>query len=170
MKAQCKLRICSVRVISKARIETSPPEFSWLQPFAARATLTAFLIRSTSRGSLVLTCCQAPLLMRAPLSGGHPQFVFKARPASDFRCLKGPASRCVLGEWENQQLVFYALDPIRGKGQELARQEIASGPEIAESNWDISPDGSRLALAIPEGPPARIRILSWPAARGKISA
>jgi DNA-binding winged helix-turn-helix (wHTH) protein/Tol biopolymer transport system component len=103
---------------------------------------------------------KAPLLMRAPLSGGPPQFVFKARPASDFRCLKAPATRCVLSEWENQQLVFYALDPIRGKGQELARQAIASGPEIVESNWDLSPDGSRIALAIPEGPPARIRILS----------
>ncbi len=102
---------------------------------------------------------KAPLLMRAPLSGGPPQVVFKARPASDFRCLKAPATMCVLSEWENKQLVFYALDPIRGKGQELARQEVASGPEIVESNWDISPDGSRIALALPEGPPARIRML-----------
>jgi DNA-binding winged helix-turn-helix (wHTH) protein/Tol biopolymer transport system component len=106
------------------------------------------------------SAAKAPLLMRAPLSGGPPQFMFKARPDSDFRCLKAPATRCVLSEWENQQLVFYALDPILGKGQELARQKIASGPEIVESNWDISPDGSRIALAIPEGPPARIRILS----------
>jgi len=103
---------------------------------------------------------KAPLLMRAPLSGGPPQFVFKARPASDFHCLKAPATMCVLSEWDNKQVVFYALDSTRGKGQELARQEIASGPEIAESNWDISPDGSRIALAIPDGPPARIRILS----------
>jgi DNA-binding winged helix-turn-helix (wHTH) protein/Tol biopolymer transport system component len=106
------------------------------------------------------SAAKAPLLMRAPLSGGPPQFVFKARPASDFRCLKAPATRCILSEWENQQLVFYALDPMRGKGQELARQEIALAPEIVESNWDISPDGSRIALAIPEGPPARIRTLS----------
>src|SRR5580700_6511000 len=103
---------------------------------------------------------KAPLLMRAPLSGGPPQLVLKARPGSDFRCLKAPATMCVLSEWKNQQLVFYALDPTRGKGQELARQEIASGPEIAESNWDLSPDGSRIALAISEGQPARIRILS----------
>jgi DNA-binding winged helix-turn-helix (wHTH) protein/Tol biopolymer transport system component len=103
---------------------------------------------------------EAPLLMRVPLSGGPPQLVFKARPGSDFRCLKAPTTMCVLSEWENKQLVFYALDPTRGKGQELASQEIASGPEIVESNWDLSPDGSRIALAIPEGPPARIRILS----------
>jgi DNA-binding winged helix-turn-helix (wHTH) protein/Tol biopolymer transport system component len=106
------------------------------------------------------SAAKSPLLMRAPLSGGPPQLVFKARPASDFRCLKAPATMCVLSEWENPQLVFYALDPIRGRGQELARQEIASGPEIVESNWDISPDGSRIAVAIPEGPPAHIRILS----------
>jgi DNA-binding winged helix-turn-helix (wHTH) protein/Tol biopolymer transport system component len=103
---------------------------------------------------------KAPLLMRAPLAGGPPQLVFKAPSASDFRCLKAPATMCVLSEWENKQLVFYALDPIRGRGQELARQEMALGPEIAESNWDLSPDGSRIALAMPEGPPARIRILS----------
>jgi Tol biopolymer transport system component len=103
---------------------------------------------------------KAPLLMRAPLSGGPPQLVFKARPGSDFRCLKAPATMCVLSEWMNKQVVFYALDPTRGKGQELARQEIAYGPEIVESNWDLSPDGSRIALAMPEGPPARIRILS----------
>jgi DNA-binding winged helix-turn-helix (wHTH) protein/Tol biopolymer transport system component len=109
---------------------------------------------------------KAPLLMRAPLSGGPPQLVFKARTGSDFRCLKAPATMCVLSEWENQQLVFYALDPIRGKGQELARQEIALGPEIAESNWDLSPDGSRIALAIPECLPARIRIL--PLANGTL--
>src|SRR5580704_16260215 len=102
---------------------------------------------------------KAPLLMRAPLSGGPPQLVFKARAGSDFRCLKAPATMCVLSEWENQQLVFYVLDPAQGKGQELARQEIGSGPEIVESNWDLSPDGSRIALAIPEGPPAHIRIL-----------
>jgi DNA-binding winged helix-turn-helix (wHTH) protein/Tol biopolymer transport system component len=102
---------------------------------------------------------KAPLLMRAPLSGGPPQLVFKAQPASDFRCLKAPATMCVLSERENQQLVFYVLDPVHGKGPELARQEVASEPEIVESNWDISPDGSRIALALPEGPPARIRIL-----------
>jgi hypothetical protein len=101
------------------------------------------------------SAAKAPLLMRAPLSGGPPQFVFKARPASDFRCLKAPATRCVLSEWENQQLVFYALDPIRGKGQQLARQEIASG-EIRNPTGSF-PDGSRIALAIPEGLPARIR-------------
>src|SRR5215831_17789946 len=57
---------------------------------------------------------KAPSLMRAPLAGGPAQFIFKARPASDFRCLKPPATICVLSEWENQQLVFYVLDPIRG--------------------------------------------------------
>jgi DNA-binding winged helix-turn-helix (wHTH) protein/Tol biopolymer transport system component len=101
-----------------------------------------------------------PLLMRAPLSGGPPQFLFKARPASDFRCLKAPATRCVLSEWENQLLVFFDLDPVRGKGRELVRQEIVSGPDAVESRWDLSPDGSHIAVAMLEGFPARIRLLS----------
>jgi Tol biopolymer transport system component len=103
---------------------------------------------------------KAPLLMRVPLSGGPPQFVFKARPTSDFRCLRAPATMCVLGEWVNAQLVFYVLDPLRGKGRELVGQEIASRPDIVESRWDLSPDGSRIAVAMLEGPSARIRILS----------
>jgi hypothetical protein len=56
--------------------------------------------------------------------------------------------------------VFYALDRIRGKGQELARQEIASGSEIVESTGIFPPTARAFALATPEGPPARIRILS----------
>ncbi|HST12069.1 MAG TPA: hypothetical protein VLL05_16960, partial [Terriglobales bacterium] len=103
---------------------------------------------------------KAPLLMRVPLSGGPPQFVLKARPTSDFRCLKAPATMCVLGEWVNGQLVFYVLDPVRGKGRELVRQEIASRPDVVESGWDLSPDGSHIAMAMLEGPSARIRILS----------
>jgi hypothetical protein len=59
---------------------------------------------------------------------------------------------CFLSERENQQLVFYVLDPTRGKGQELARQEIAFDTDVVESNWDISPDGSRIAIAMPQGP------------------
>ena len=103
---------------------------------------------------------KAPLLMRAPLAGGPSEFVFKARPASDFRCVKALGTTCILSEWDNRQLVFYALDPVRGKGQELARQEIAFSPDVVESNWDISPDGSRIAIAMPQGPQKQIRILS----------
>ena len=102
---------------------------------------------------------KSPLLMKAPLSGGPSQLVYKARPASDFRCLKSPASMCVLSERENQQLVFYALDPIRGKGRELLRQLVSFTPDVAESNWDVSPDGSYIALAMPQGPPTYIRVL-----------
>jgi DNA-binding winged helix-turn-helix (wHTH) protein/Tol biopolymer transport system component len=102
---------------------------------------------------------KAPLLMRAPIAGGPSQFMFKARPGSDFRCLKVPATMCFLSERENQQIVFYVLDPSRGKGQELAKQEIAFDPDVVESNWDISPDGSRFAIAMPQGPPTHIRIL-----------
>ena len=103
---------------------------------------------------------KAPSLMRTPLAGGPAQFMFKASPASDFRCLKPPATMCVLSEWENRELVFYALDPVGGKGQVLARQEIAFAPDVVESNWDVSPDGSRIAIAMPQGSPAQIRILS----------
>src|ERR1700741_2350507 len=37
-------------------IETSPPEGTAVQPFAAKAAWTSLLIRSTNSGSFVLTC------------------------------------------------------------------------------------------------------------------
>ncbi len=50
--------------------------------------------------------------------------------ASDFRCLKSAVSMWTLSEWENRQLVFYALDPITRQGTGLATHEIAFGPML----------------------------------------
>jgi hypothetical protein len=54
-----------------------------------------------------------------------------------------PASSCVLGEKEGKDLVFYPLDPLRGKGGQLARIE---APKSAGSACALSPDGSSLAM------------------------
>ena len=61
----------------------------------------------------------------------------------------------ILSEQDNQQRVFYAFDPVRGKGQQLA-----VSPESVESPWAISPDGSRIAIPLPQGSQTQIRILS----------
>jgi eukaryotic-like serine/threonine-protein kinase len=58
---------------------------------------------------------------------------------------------------ENDQFVFYELDPLRGKGRELART--GWSPSIT-GDWGLSPDG--LFIAIPNHDPqnAKIRIIS----------
>jgi serine/threonine protein kinase len=103
---------------------------------------------------------KGPTLMRAPISGGAGQPVLTARRDSNFFCARSPARLCVLGEREDKQLVFYSLDPITGKGPEVARIAVNSVPG---DQWGVSPDGSRIAVLIPAGtgdPQGHIRVLS----------
>jgi Tol biopolymer transport system component len=96
-------------------------------------------------------------LMRLAMKGGTPEPVPGTENVEDFRCGQQPGSRCVLRYTENDQFVFYELDPLRGSGRELART--GWSPTIV-GDWDISPD-SRFA-AIPNHDPqtAIIRIIS----------
>jgi eukaryotic-like serine/threonine-protein kinase len=104
---------------------------------------------------------KSPKLMRAPISGGAAQPVLTARRDSNFFCARSPARLCVLGEWEDKQLVFYSLHPIEGRGRELAR--IAVNPVAVGDQWGLSPDGSSIAVLVPSGPgeqQGHIRVLS----------
>jgi eukaryotic-like serine/threonine-protein kinase len=84
-------------------------------------------------------------LMRVPISGGSPQMVLKSLGYSDHRCARPPGNLCVLGEQssDRKQLVFHDFDPVGGRGRELMR--IDTDPN-AGYNWDLSPDGSSLAI------------------------
>lgn len=57
-------------------------------------------------------------LMRFPASGGLPEQVLEvpADPMIGFRCLSRSSSSCVISRGEQGQLIFYALDPLRGTG------------------------------------------------------
>jgi Tol biopolymer transport system component len=101
-------------------------------------------------------------LMRVPMNGGTPEPLPGTENVIDFRCGQQPRSRCVLRSMENDQFVLYELDPLRGRGRELART--VWSPMIA-ADWDISPD-SRFA-AIPNHDPrtAIVRVISLDATR-----
>jgi eukaryotic-like serine/threonine-protein kinase len=102
---------------------------------------------------------RGPTLMRTPISGGAAQPVLTVRRGSNFFCARSPGP-CVLGEWEGEQLVFYSLDPIEGKGPELARIAVN---HLNADQWGVSPDGSRIAVLVPGGPGeprGHIRVLS----------
>jgi eukaryotic-like serine/threonine-protein kinase len=95
---------------------------------------------------------------RVPVSGGPSELVLTAHGGwTDHRCARVPATLCVVGERteDEKQLVFTAFDPVKGRGREVAR--IATDPAL-RYNWDLSPDGSQLALAYPTGE-NRIRLL-----------
>jgi serine/threonine protein kinase len=84
-------------------------------------------------------------LMRVPVNGGPPEFVFSARFYNSHRCSRAEANLCVFAEQtsDGQWLAFSALDPIRGRGRELAK--FATDP-LGFYHWDVSPDGKRIAI------------------------
>ena len=98
-------------------------------------------------------------LMRQRATGGLPETVLEEPVNADrsyewsYQCGLKPGS-CVLLETDATRLVFFALDPVRGKGAILGSLKRASW---GGGNWSMSPDGSQLAVPTPFG---RIEILS----------
>ena len=84
-------------------------------------------------------------LMRMPAAGGSPQLVLEL-PASarfDYKCPLATGA-CVISQDRRSEVLFYQLDPVRRKADRLL------GSIERRSNmmfsWDVSPDGSRLAV------------------------
>jgi Tol biopolymer transport system component len=99
-------------------------------------------------------------IMRVPLSGGAPEMVLEGKGINDLKCSWSPATLCVLGEEtpDRKQLIFTALDPLKGRGRELTR--ITLKQPIEGYFWDLARDGSRLAFAQEQrGSQRRIQIL-----------
>jgi hypothetical protein len=100
--------------------------------------------------------------MRVPMKGGTPEPLSGTENIEDFRCGQQPESRCVLRSTENDQFVFYELDPLRGRGRELAR---TAWSPTAQGDWDISPDGRFAAMPNHDRQTAIIRVVSLDATR-----
>jgi len=97
-------------------------------------------------------------LRRVPLAGGPSKVVLHEKGLTFFRCARAPSNLCAVDQRLQDQLIFYSYDPIRGKGPELARTKLPSAS--AFYNWDLSPDGSRIALVCPIMNTNRIQIVS----------
>jgi len=97
-------------------------------------------------------------LLRVPVDGGEPQEVPIGGPLDEFRCALGAGKRCVLRTTvPGDSRTYYDLDPVRGKGVELAR--VGWSVEFL-GDWDISPDGSQLAIPNHDEREAQIRLVS----------
>jgi eukaryotic-like serine/threonine-protein kinase len=61
------------------------------------------------------------------------------------RCARSPATLCAIAERsaDRKQLVFTTFDPVKGRGRELATWK---SDETADYPWDLSPDGTRIAI------------------------
>jgi Tol biopolymer transport system component len=97
------------------------------------------------------------LLLRTPVAGGTATPIEIGGPLDEFRCpLFG--SSCVLREVKgHQEFVYYALDPVKGKGRELGRTPWL--PHLL-GDWDVSPDGSTVALPYHDPANRKVRLAS----------
>jgi eukaryotic-like serine/threonine-protein kinase len=97
-------------------------------------------------------------LMRVPVDGGTPEEVAIGGPLDEFRCALNPGTRCVLRTTtQGDHYSYYDLDPIRGKGRELARTKWT--PEVL-GDWDISPDGTQVAIPNHSARVGEIRVVN----------
>jgi serine/threonine protein kinase len=95
-------------------------------------------------------------VMRIGLQGGPAETVVTgAELAGEYNCSAQPSGRCVLRTVQNDQFQFWDLDPMLGKGRELARTH--SSPAMI-ADWDISPDGSQVAIPSHDPRDAKIRV------------
>lgn len=62
------------------------------------------------------------------------------------RCTRLPVTLCAIAERasDGKQIIFTALDPVKGPGTELARFATSPGENYS---WDFSPDGTHIAVA-----------------------
>jgi serine/threonine protein kinase len=95
-------------------------------------------------------------LMRVPADGGPPQAMFDRPQLAFVKCARKPSNSCVVVVLEPTHLDVYALDQAWGKGPLLRSFEIHS----IRLYFDLSPDGSHIAVVWPGEQPGRIRQLS----------
>jgi hypothetical protein len=87
-------------------------------------------------------------IMRVPVEGGPAQAILTTHLMDTVRCAP-LANLCGIAERssDRKQIIFTALDLLKGRGRELARLDVkdANGFYL----WDISPDGRRIAVLYP---------------------
>jgi Tol biopolymer transport system component len=97
-------------------------------------------------------------LMRVPVDGGTPAEVPIGGVLDEFRCALGPGTRCVLRtSVQGEYRAYYDLDPLYGKGRELARTKWSF--EVL-GDWDVSPDGNFVAIPTHDSHSAHIRVIA----------
>jgi WD40 repeat protein len=75
----------------------------------------------------------------------------------EYKCGLSPSSSCVVSELKDTQLTFFYLDPLKGRGEEIAS---IGGYKGVWPRWDLSPDGSKIAIVDEGEQKGEIRILS----------
>ncbi len=98
-------------------------------------------------------------LMRVSLAGGPPQLVLETGWRAQQRCAAAASAGCVVGEasQDRSQIIFSGFDATAGAKKELLRVPIEPSSTPV---WDLSLDGSRLAMVADDTNTIRIVELS----------
>jgi DNA-binding winged helix-turn-helix (wHTH) protein/Tol biopolymer transport system component len=97
------------------------------------------------------------LIYRANADGSDARLVWKEDELDEWRCPLVSGTNCVLRRTEgHQKFIFYLLDPVIGKGRELARSSYA--PTIY-GDWALSPDAAVAAIPNHDAQSPSIRLL-----------
>ena len=109
-------------------------------------------------------------LYRVDPKGSIPQLIFKSEAFVLFSCTNKAANFCVYGRpsADKSELLIVAFDPLAGLGKELLRIPLEAGTsaEIGfDYSWQVSPDGSRIAIVKRHGHEIRLVPLSGGPAR-----
>jgi eukaryotic-like serine/threonine-protein kinase len=82
-------------------------------------------------------------LMKVPMAGGAPDIVFRDALYDVPSCALAPSRLCAIATVAKDQLVFWSVDPILGRGAELGRFKVDLKFDYG---WALSPDGTRIAI------------------------
>ena len=97
-------------------------------------------------------------VLRIPITGGASETIFSVREGGAILCARPPSKLCVVADTTDDRkwMTVTAFDPVKGRGPELARFTLGEDKTLGADHLlicDLSPDGSRLALAhSPAGP------------------
>jgi len=95
-------------------------------------------------------------IVRIPVAGGPPETILEVSRPSLVSCARRSPGFCVIAEQtdDRKQMIVSILDPLKGRGEELAKFNLTREMDLLVENLicSLSPDGTRLALArSPEG-------------------
>ena len=94
-------------------------------------------------------------LHRISIGGGATEEIARGVFVEGARCASAPATRCAIAQpsSDGRQLIWFELDPSKGRGRELLRIDAEAG---ADYRWALSPDGREVALENTNEPVVRL--------------
>jgi len=93
-------------------------------------------------------------IISMPIAGGTPRVVVQGKGIMNYQCATAPSTLCLLGQIDEAgTTTFRAFDLENGQGRKLLKIQ----DWFDNGNWSLSPDGSKVAMALDQN---RIRFFS----------